>query len=405
VLFTVGSSNSPNNYDGASLAVYSRETGRRSTVLKGGTMGRYLTSGHLVFLRSGVLFAVPFDKELLRVTGEPVPVIEAIGAEPSSGAGYFSISDTGVLAYAPATSGLTERLVLADATGTVTSLNLPLDRYRTPRFSPDGRRIAYSVGAGGGADDNIWIYDLETGVPRRLTFGGSDMVPVWSPDGERVYYNSVPGGGRRQGIYWKASDGSGAEQMVFPSEAVVTMPTQMVDGGRRIFLTRYSPTIRNIEADLSNPDLPARMLGTGEGYQWGARTSPNGRWLAYASTETGREEIYVEPVEGAGRWQVSTDGGVAPVWGAEGRTLYYADHLGLNRVDVQTGDRFEHGPSSRLFEGRFRLQMSPLTNYDLSPGGDAFVLVQPSESEESAPQVVVTLNWFSELERLLAEGR
>ena len=347
VLFTVGYADSPNNYDGASLAVYSRATGRRSNILKSATMGRYVASGHILFLRSGVLFAAPFDTGRLELSGEPVPVSEAIGTEQSSGAGYFSVSDTGVLAYAPATSALTERLVLADETGSVTHLNLPPGRYRNPRFSPDGRRIAYVVGTGGGANDNIWVYDLETRAPRRLTFGGSDLVPLWSSDGQKIYYSSVRGGAG-QGIYWKASDGGGAEHMVLPTE-VVEMPTQVADGGRRLLLTRYSPSIRVVEATLSGDDVTVRLLGTGEGYQWGARISPNGRWLAYASTETGPEQVYVEPLEGGGRWQVSRDGGIAPLWGPDGRTLFFADHLGLNRVDVQTDDRFQHGPPERLF--------------------------------------------------------
>ena len=113
----------------------------------------------------------------------------------------------------------------------------------------------------------------------------------------------------------------------------------------------------------------------------------------------------MEPLEGGGRWQVSRDGGIAPLWGPDGRSLFFADHLGLNRVDVRTDDRFQHGPPERLFEGRFRLQMSPLTNHDISPRGDTFVLVQPSESEERSPDIVVTLNWFSELERLVEEGQ
>jgi hypothetical protein len=162
----------------------------------------------------------------------------------------------------------------------------------------------------------------------------------------------------------------------------------------------------DLKERLGRGPLPVeRPLGPERGYQWGARTSPDGRWLAYASNETGRDEVYVEPLEGGGRWQVSTDGGTFPLWGPEGRTLYFADHLGLYRVDVRTGDRFDHGTPERLFEGHFRLQAPPLPHHDISPRGDTFVLVQPGEARGGPREIVVNLNWFAELERLVSAGR
>ena len=211
-------------------------------------MPRYLSSGHLVYMRSGVLFAAPFDVTNLKVTGEPVPVSEMVGGEPSSGAAYFAVSDNGTFVYRPGHNVVADqKLVLVDRNGGVTPLPLDHNAFNTPQFSPDGRRLAYGIGSAGSGTGDIWILDLETSLSTRLTFSEASTSPVWSRDGRFVYFGSVRG--RGQGIYRKAHDGTGDDELVYLMSEV-SSPTGIGPEGKTILSTAYSPAVQIVRLRL-----------------------------------------------------------------------------------------------------------------------------------------------------------
>jgi serine/threonine-protein kinase len=401
VLFTIGFLESPAQYDNALVAVYTKSTGERKILVEGGHMARYLSSGHLVYLRSGVLFAAPFDLEDLELTRVPVPVSEIIGGEPSSGVGYFAVSDNGTLLYRPGQNLLTERrLVLADRGGNLTPLPLDGEAYNSPSFSPDGNRLVYGVGTGGGGNDDIWIFDFGTNLSTRLTFSRTEILPLWSPDGQFVYYFSFRG--KRQGIYRKPYDGRGEEELVFLSTDDVFLLSGITPDTRTLLGTLNAPSIQIIQVKLEKEGkAKLEQFGTGDGYHWGATFSPDYQWIAYTSNETGTAEVYVQPASGSGKWQISTDGGVAPIWGPDGRELFFGNHRGVFRAEVSTEEEFRHGSPGLLFSGSFLLQTPPRTNFDISPDGKLFALVQAEDSAEGHHELRVSLNWFEELKRLV----
>ena len=401
ILLTVGFIDAPSAYDDAHIAVYSRRHREMKTLIQGGHTGRYVPSGHLLFIRSGALLAVPFDLEELEVTGQAVLVHESIGREPSSGAGYFAVSDSGTLLYRPVESGESDiRIVLTDRQGMVTPLEVSGGVHTNPRFSPDGRQIAYTSGGGGGSED-VFASDLESSRETRITFQSTGGAPLWSPDGSRIYYSSLRQG-QEGGIFYKAGDGSTLEARIFAGDRVM-VPTSISSDRRLLLITTYNPTVHISLLELEEDgQVNERPFGTGQGYQWGATFSPDERWVAYTSNETGRDEIYVEPLTGGGRWQISTDGGMAPVWRGDGKELFFADYRGIYHVAIEsTVDSFRHGKAELLFAGQFLVQTAPSRNYDVSPDGQRFVLNQSAGTGEVSTDLVVRLNWLEELKRLV----
>ena len=233
VLFNIGRSASPSEWN---IVVESLDTGQRHVVVERGSDPRYVSSGHILFVRTGVLMAVPFDVTRLEGTGAPIVVVEDVmhaergsNSNQNTGAGQFSVSRSGSLAYVP--GGLYPiilgSLVLVDHTGTSEPLPLPPGRYLGPRFSPDGTRLAYAEGPTG--ESQIWVYDIGLEVPVRLTTAGSNMYPVWSPDGTRLAFVSTREEGARQ-LFWMAADGSGQPQRLAESDASQNVSSWSPDG-------------------------------------------------------------------------------------------------------------------------------------------------------------------------------
>jgi serine/threonine-protein kinase len=193
VLFTVGSLDSPNDYDAARVVAHRFDTGQRRVLVEGANMARFVPPGTLVYSRAGVLFAAAFDPDRLEVIGQPAPVLEGVAGDPSSGATYYAVARDGTLAVVRgAGSQANRRLALADREGVATRLPLTARGFRHPRFSPDGTRLAFAVGgaSGFGADADVWVYSLDTGNLSRLTFEGN-VYPLWTPDGNRITYQGL----------------------------------------------------------------------------------------------------------------------------------------------------------------------------------------------------------------------
>jgi serine/threonine-protein kinase len=288
VLFTSAVAES----DGFNIEVVDVETSERKVIQRGGSYARYAPSGHLVYVREGTMFAAPFDLDALEMTGSPAPVLEGVKAA-GSGAAQFDFSETGLVVYLTGSLRRRYPIVWVDRQGNTTPLWEEEQEYSTPRFSPDGSLLA--VDAEGTAGRDVWVYDLNRGVPTRLTFGeGNDDTPVWSPDGEYIFFSSTGSGGVPN-LYRKRADGSGEEERLTDSNNI-QYPSSISPDGR--FLAYHEV---NAESDwdlwllpLEGNQEPELFLRTPFG-ELEAEFSPNGRWIAYQSAESGTTEIYVRP--------------------------------------------------------------------------------------------------------------
>jgi serine/threonine-protein kinase len=397
VLFTIGSAKSPGNYDDAKIALLDRKTGSVRVVLEGGSMARFCPPDHLLYYRARSVLAVPFDPKRLRITGEPFPIAEKISGDPSSGIGYFAVSSGGSLAYVPGTTETAEsKLLMVDRKGATTELPLPARQYRFPRFSPDGTRIAFSIGGGRGTDDEVWVYQLDSGVLTRMTFTGGNFSPMWSRDGQRLMY--VSSRAKDEGIYWRPADGSGSEHWLY-GDFTARMPSDLSADGRTLLFTHPSNQlwVTRVKDAATNQDGAggdAHMLDP-TGYS--GVFSPDERYIAYSAAVGGAvSEIFVQSVDGSGaKWQLTTDGGALPIWA--GSEVFYVKGPQVRVIEAQTKPVFRSGAPRALFEGKFDLRTMPLRNYDVSRDGQRFVFVQGG-SELTTREVDVVLNWSRDLE-------
>jgi hypothetical protein len=397
VLFTIGSEKSPGNYDDAKIALLDRKTGRVRILLEGGSMARYCPPGYLLYVRGRALLAVAFDPARREIVGEPFPVPERIAGDPSSGIGYFAVGGGGSLAFVPGAVAASEsKLVLTDRKGTATELPLPPRQYRFPRFSPDGTKIAFSIGSGRGADDEVWIYQLSSGALTRLTFSGGNFGPIWSADGSRLLYVSARAD--NEGIYARSADGSGAEEWLY-GDFTARLPSDWSSDGKTLLFTHPSNQVWLAELKtLGTPSAPpgndAHLI---EPSAYGGVFSPDDRWIAYAASVAGAvAEVFVQAADGsAAKWQLTTDGGGQPVWA--GNEIFFLHPPSQIRVmEVQTQPVFKAGKVDTLFEGQFELRTAPLRNYDVTRDGKRFVFVKGG-SDLGAREVDVVLHWAQEL--------
>jgi serine/threonine-protein kinase len=399
VLFDV-STNDNLPYD--QIAVRSLLTGEERKLLEG-SFPRATSSGHLLFVRGGSLWAVVFDARRLEVKGEATPVMS--DAPISRGDLRLSIADEGSMVYLPATDTPMSSLVWVDLDGKEVTTPIPTDLYVQPRVSPDGRRVLVRRGA----DDFLWVYSLERGTFSRLT----DVVTfglVWSPKGEKVVYTPMEGKGIAN-LHWRNADGTGDEERLTTSTRY-QYPADWSRDGREILYIECD--VMGLQScDLGRLRLtaepPAELFLATEFNEVNPALSPDGRWLAYESDRSGQHEIYVQPYPNidSGRWKISIDGGRDPIWSPEGSTLYYSAGSTLSRqmmsVAIQTESGFVAGDPQAVFNFTQAWGIG-LQNHDLHPGGDRFLFVKPEPSQTDRPLVYVQ-NWLEEIERLVPTGR
>ena len=352
--------------------------------------------------------AVPFDLERLEVTGSPVALVANVMQATSdrvipidSGAGQFSVSASGTFVYLPGgvASGTERSLLLVERTGSERLVAVPPGAYTGPRLSPDGKRIAF--GTLTVDDKNVWVADISGGVTRVTE--GRNEVPVWSPDGKRLAFVSVVG--NRSEVVVKPVDGSGPIEQLTTRDHPAWVQAWMPDGSALAFLEVEQETGGDIWLLPLNGDRQPRALRRTRFYESHPAFSPDGRWLAYDSDESGRPEVYVQPYPGPGAGKAISSGGAsAPAWSASGRELFFmtlpraGSLMKMMAVPVTTEPTFVAGAVRTLFEGR-HVGNFVIRNYDVAPDG-RFLLMRPVERPPlKITQMILVQNWFDELKR------
>ena len=401
VLFVIGNAQDIGSFSESKIVAMRLDTREKKILPILGTYPRYSPSGHLLFERDGRVFAVAFDPKRLEVTGQPVPVLDGVKTSPSSGAADFAVSDTGSLVYLPENAYTRDgEIVWVDRKKQVKELAAPARHYGSPHISPDGKRIAVAIPSGSSGSD-VWVYEIPHGTLTRLTFDEHSSAPIWSPDGKRIAFATTRPTG--PAILVKAADGSGAEETLVAGESLILVPSSWSSDGK--FLAYWavgSATGRDIWiAPLTGEGKPQPFLQT-KFNEMQARFSPDSRWIAYQSEESGRYEVYVQPFPGpGGKWQISTNGGTTPVWAQNGRELFYMSSGNFMSVGVTTQPTFS-ASTPRIIADYPPFLMGRLSNgaYDVSPDGQRFLFVRANVENGPPDEVRVVLNWTEELKHV-----
>ena len=394
VLFTAGSIDSPNDYDKARLVAFSFATGERRVVVDGVNMAGFVAPDTLVYSRAGVLFTVRFDVSRLEVVGQATPALEGVAGDPSSGAAYFAVANDGTLAAVRGAGSKVNRLLtLVDRKGVTQRLPLTARGFRHPRFSPDGKRLAFTVGSavtGISSDGDVWVYSLSSGSLDRLTFDGS-AFPSWTPSGDRIGYMRG-----NQAVLARSADGTGAEDELVAPGSDALVPGSWSADGRTLALTRIA-SAQDI-LFLTPGDKP-RLFETDAG---APAFSPDGRFIAYASPASGLRYVFVRSAGGDGKWQVSSEPAGDPKWSGDGRELFYLTagrpQRSLMVVAVEAGPGFRAGPPRVVADvSRYLTSTAPVVDWDAAPDGRRFVFIEAERAKDEGTRIDVTLHWARHL--------
>jgi Tol biopolymer transport system component len=375
------------------VRIGSLDGGESKTLLGGLSRVEYAPPGFLLYVRENTLVAQPFDADAGEITGEPVPLAEDLGID-NVGLAHFSVSRTGVLTFRGGEAG-GGRLVWVDQEGELDrSEGDPAD-IRSTDLSPDGRWLAMEMTTGSGRD--IWLRDLVRGVTSRFTFNEArDSAPIWSPDGQRIAFEMEQEGQRD--LVVKSVGGTGEVEVLVEGEKRQGPDSWSADGRFLLYYEVDPETSWDVWVlSLEGEDREPRPVLNTPFIEIRARFSPDGRWVAYESDESGRFEIYVQAFIGpGGKWQISSNGGSEPQWGPGGDELYYlGPDLKMMRVKVETGETFDAG----IPESLFPVSLRPITlrnRFVVSPDGERFLLLS-SLREDTTPPTTVVLNWTAEL--------
>jgi serine/threonine-protein kinase len=407
VLFT--GSKTASNYDDANIEVLSLKTGQTKVVQPGGYFGRYLPGGYLLYVQHGALFGVAFDTDRQEVHGSPALLEEDVAGNTATAGGQFAFSAQGTFVYCSGKSSSgTWTLVWLDSSGNSQPLRAVPEIYYGPRFSPDGKRVAFS------SNSAIKVYDWSRDTMMQLTFTTqthTNLSPVWTPDGKHIVFESQ--GTANFSLQWIRADGSGEAQLLLERKKEIVARSFSPDGRRLAFEDRNTD-IWTLPLDMSDPERPKPgqpelFLRTASGEHEPA-FSPDGRWISYVSSESGRDEVFVRPFSagdpsGSGKWLVSAGGGRSPRWSADGKELFYAgpdDHI-MSAAYSASGDSFAASKPRQWSNTRISGEL------DLAPDGKRFVEARPRADVAGEPKssvhVTVLLNFFDEVRRRILTGK
>ena len=385
------------------VALLDLKTRKWRVILEDAADARYVSSGHLIFLRHGILMAVPFNSQRGEITGSTVEIVPNVIQALNSfgglaGAGQFATSDTGTLVYASGSLSpdREDELVWVDRKGTMKPITPFKAPFWAPRLSPDGQHIAYVTM---GEDWRAWIYDLHRGIATQLANEGKTDFPVWTPDGKRVAFKWWTSG--EPNIYWQPTDGSTARERLTNSE-FHQVPSSFSPDGSTLAFVEGRPD-RGLKINLL--DLKSRRvtpLLNSQADESFPEFSPDGHWLAYVSNESDRNEVYVRPYPGLGaKTQVSSAGGDAPAWSRDGNQLFFRSGCELWVTDVRTAATFSASKPRLLFK-QDCMNSLPTRDWDVSPDGQHFLMTKLSTRKpQPVTELILVQDWFEELKRLV----
>ena len=377
-------------------------------VLFGDSSDAIYADGYLLFVREGTLFAQRFNTRDLAVSGAPIPVAENVVTYHTIGNhGVFSASQNGLLVYQGGQSAAGWPLLWYSRDGKTLGPLAEAAPYHAPAISPDGRQVALTKGQLDHPIGDVWVFDVQRGTETRLTFDGKSAYPIWAPDGKKIIYASFSAnkpdaktGERQDVLKIKAADNSGAEQdLVPPTLNFAAFPSISADGQHLVFQTRGAKTAWDVWGlDLRGNRKPFPVVQT-PFLELLPSISPDGKWVAYVSNETGRSEIFITAFAGGqAKWQVSSSGGREPRWRGDGKELFFsANDSSIMAVDVSTDNSTVLlGTPHLLF--RARMQSAPLGQFDVTRDGKKFLINSVNAQGGSNPLTLLS-NWMAELKK------
>jgi serine/threonine protein kinase len=394
------------SFDEARIVALSPRTGKRKILLEGGTHPRY-SSGYLLYAHDGKILAVSFDPAHLEVKGQPFTALEGVQMSRNTGVASFDVSASGDLAYVSGIcDGGARTLVWVDRNGKAEPVSLAAKSFLHPRLSPDDRRLAIEIE---GPSHDLYVYDFDRSVLANITNDGVSHWPVWSPDGTRLVYRSGP---MFKWRLWQVPADRSRPPLQISATGFAQSAESWSPDGRTILYTATAPggIPPNIMAAHVDEDRQAESVDREKAPEGSPKFSPDGRWLAYCSNESGKSQAYVQAFPGPGpKIQISNDGGTDPVWKRNGGELYYRNGDSMMAVVVSTTPKFTAGRPEELWRGRYSHGMSSScgppgatsSNYDVTADGKRFLMIKDEDQDRAASkQIVVVLGWINELNRL-----
>ena len=414
VLFTASSNN--NYYGNARVEAAPLDSGIPKLLVENAYFGRYLPGGYLAYVSEGTLFVAPFDADALKITGTAIPVLQGVDADLSNAGVQLAISDNGTAVYTlGGSSSQSMNIVVLDRKGQSNVLLKNVADASSPRFSPDGKKLAFEKGSGG-----VWVYDIARGTTTSVTTVPGANYPIWTPDGRRLTYSYFPtnsGKAIGQRLYWKNADGTGEEEALSPETVENSYASAWSPDGKTLAYMRSSLKngtccdIWTITLDAQGKPMEPQLfmdLSAAKGFASPSPMfSPDGHWLAYAAVQSGLPQVFVVPFPGpGGKWQISTSGGLEPHWSKSGHELFYANSTMLMVVPYSVEKNvFQAGTPQLLTQDHIEMR-APYTSYDAAPDGQHFVAFQfPGGRPAVSPEPTVVLNWLDDVRRQVASGQ
>ena len=399
VLFTSDTVASSEYYDDARIEAVRPATGERKTLVEGTSMARFLPPDRLVFARGGALFAVRFDPRTLQVRGTPVVVAQGLSTTVSSGAVQFAISETGTLVWVPSQSGTgLKQLVWIDRNGGEEPLDVQAGEYAQLALSPDGRQVAIAESLP--PDMSLWILDLARKSLSRLTFQGTVSNPTWTPDSARIAYGMSAAQESTTQIVWQRADGSSAAEPML--EDTPSRPFSFSPDGRLLAFGHFDAH----QADATLWLLPVGRASEAHAYpgieasSFQAEISPDARWIAYSSLDSGAGEVYLRPFPaGDGKWQVSTGVGHEPHWARDGSAIFYRSSSDILRVDADLAHGVHLGMARRVGSSLFGGTVA--NTFSVAADGRILTLRHPPDVTRTS-EVDLATGWGRKVDALLA---
>jgi serine/threonine protein kinase/Tol biopolymer transport system component len=381
--------NNITTFDDALIVAQRLATGERKILVRGGTYARYIPTGHLIYIRGNHILAVPFDPDRLEVTGSPVPVETGGWMNRGSGLATMDISNNGTMVFAASSADAmfsTISLAWLDRNGVTHPLLDTLRGYVTAAISPDGQKIAVNINA---ANNDIWIYHIARGVLTRLTFGGGNNDwPLWSPDGRFVIYSAEKG--QSINLFRKPWDGSGNEERLTSSTGTQIPFSLTPDGGLLTFIQEGDLWVLPLDPSGKHKDEKPWPFIQSPATELGGYISPDGRWIAYQSNESGKSEVYVTAFpKREGKWQISSGGATKTFWSRNGKELFFVSGTTLMVVNVLPGATFDFSLPKKVCE-----IPSSATIQDISLDGQLFLVTVRQTQLSTLPTLQVVTDWF-----------